>query len=891
MKEKVFLKIVSLFQLGKENQNMIAEEKKYKDSIVNALESISKNDVDCIFQLFSEPQYRDLIRGFLIIYACLESIQSNAIKDSTPEKYLGILTEFLIQDITEGGVLKIYDERAVSNCLNEIFQNIWRYVDRQFLVECQGILLKFLTKFSNYAKNNEKNPIKALKSFYFKNGYKPFSNDFNNQKTEYEQLLKAANKEARVYLLGEFNLDEFYIRPKLKTGIWPFSYLDLGKSLLFTNYLLGKYEESIVEDTEINERDTKFIDNNSFYERFMSRFHISLSKDCRWNEIFKKNNVIYLVGGPGYGKTLFLKNLICHFDELKIFDSEEYLVIHADCKDYEYILNRQEGSLIENLSHLVHWFHPIEFESINGMLNYYITRGRCIILFDALDEVNFDRRENVHTSILNAVQLINPSNLVCIVSRERGFDTEKGKTIFQIPPLKKNDIILYVERMVALKKFKKDDAEDFFKQAKPLMEQGLLNSFLILSLLVNIYNGESSLPETKLELYQKCYEYIFLKREDKIFKSKDYREEGLLEEKRKTLKSIMRPNTFYELARMCTPNNNDISRDRIEAELVPIYTNTYGTANEALYAVELFLKFCAERTELFVLSGTFSNDEMVSDQYRFFHRAFCEYFYSQYIYTRENLPDKIYYHLAKLSGDSEVYELLLNTLKNQKQEIYEALILLMLDKMESESTEERKTAVNIFSICFNSIIEEHFRNRFICFLKCNAEWVVTNITCIMYQEEIATYICYARDYEGKGWNKKEISSVYKVFHQINVLTGFINQYPQALALIHGDLELEKYEKKIKQAGRNRFLKYFYDIVCEEQEGIKSFIIKLNTYKVNSLLKYSKTDNESIVKNTKYATMLGLSRSDIEKLKKEYKNYFEHTSTDEREALAEMYDCD
>lgn len=855
MKEKIFLKIVSLFQLGIESQNDIAVDKEYRELIVNALKPISKNDMEFIFQLFNEPQYRDFIRGSFSLFVLLEQYKSDVFMRSrfgfiTPEKFSNILSGFLIRDVEMSGNLKIYDVKAVSGCLCELFQIMLRFDSRPCSLKSIDIFDRIYDKL---ALDSLDNMISGIKSLYFKDGYKPFSDDFNNKKTEYEQLLKDGNKEARVYLLGEFSMDKFYVRPKL---IYNF-------------------------DSPV------FLEKESLY---WSR-SVDLRKDCFWNEIFLKNNVISIIGGPGYGKTLFLKNLICHFEELKIFDSKDYLVIYGNCKDYEYILNKHPNSFVDSLSYLVNWYYLIDFEYIKEMVRYYIMRGRCIMLFDALDEVNSDRRENVQKSILNAIRFINPSNLVCIVSRERGFITKNFKANYRIPPLNNNDITKYVNKMVELGKFKKEDVEDFLKQARPMMEQGLLNSFLVLSLLVNIYNGESSLPETKLELYQKCYEYIYLKREDKIFKSKDYQEEGVLEEKRKKLRSIMRLNTFYELARMCTPNNNDISKEKIEEELVPIYTNTYGNANEALYAVELFLTFCAERTELFVLSGTVSNDKMVEDQYRFFHRAFCEYFYSQYIYTRENLPDRIFNQLTSLSVDSEVYELLLNTLKNQKQELYETLILLILDKMESDSNEERKTAVRILSICFTSIIEEHFRNRFICFLKNSPEWVVANIDCIMYQEEIAAYICSAREYEGRGWTKKEISFIYKVFHQINVLNVFINQYSKALELIHKNLELNKYEKKIKQAGRNRFLKYFYDIVCEEEEEISTFLIQLTNNKVSLLLRYSKTDNGSGLKNTEYASLLGLSRSDIEKLKKDYKYFFKHTSTDERTALAELYGTD
>ena len=50
------------------------------------------------------------------------------------------------------------------------------------------------------------------------------------------------------------------------------------------------------------------------------------------------------------------------------------------------------------------------------------------------------------------------------------------------------------------------------KQNKKLIDKVFLNSFLVLSLLVNIYKSEKELPENKLELYQKCFEYISNKR-------------------------------------------------------------------------------------------------------------------------------------------------------------------------------------------------------------------------------------------------------------------------------------------------------------------------------------------------------------------------------------------
>lgn len=51
--------------------------------------------------------------------------------------------------------------------------------------------------------------------------------------------------------------------------------------------------------------------------------------------------------------------------------------------------------------------------------------------------------------------------------------------------------------------------------------------------------------------------------------------------------------------------------------------------------IQQFLIFCSDRTELFVPASG-------EDCFKFFHRSFFEYFYSQYIFTRMSSVEKIY---------------------------------------------------------------------------------------------------------------------------------------------------------------------------------------------------------------------------------------------------------
>lgn len=54
--------------------------------------------------------------------------------------------------------------------------------------------------------------------------------------------------------------------------------------------------------------------------------------------------------------------------------------------------------------------------------------------------------------------------------------------------------------MIRLRYFNQKDKETFLRQAESLIQQEFLNSFLILSLLVNIFKAENELPQTKVEL-------------------------------------------------------------------------------------------------------------------------------------------------------------------------------------------------------------------------------------------------------------------------------------------------------------------------------------------------------------------------------------------------------
>lgn len=464
------------------------------------------------------------------------------------------------------------------------------------------------------------------------------NSEYEETKTKYYKVLKDKNSDAHIYLLDKFPFEKFYVPPILQR-----SSIECDQNHIFNIY---GYKHDLTE----------------------------------WKDIFETDSIVYLTGGAGYGKSLFAKNIINNYVDLNIFHAEEYIVIYGELKSFYPNGSDSAISVIDFLKESIK--NSTLMEVSNEFIEFYLNSGRCIILLDALDEVDKQKRGSLHESVVAFFKNQNPNNKICITSRDRGFIPERNVEVFKILPLNEEQIEKYVDKIITLKKFEKADKEAFMHQSQILVKKGFLNSFLVLSLLINIYKAERELPENKLELYQKCFEYIANRREkDKTQKEFDWR----------IISPIMKDNTFIELSKMGMPNNSNIDRKDIKERLLQVYKSKYGSEAEAENAIDEFLKFCSDRTELFVPT--------LEDKYKFFHRSFFEYFYSLYIFLRCDNAEEMLSELQKFDVDSEVFELTVAMLKQQSEMKYQALV----DLMFSNSRDEFENGLNEFQI-FNILV-------------------------------------------------------------------------------------------------------------------------------------------------------------------------------------------
>lgn len=612
---------------------------------------------------------------------------------------------------------------------------------------------------------------------------------YADSKSKYTKMLRQAYQTGFVYLLGEYKFNEFYIPPIV-----------------------------VPSQTMRN--------HSHFSYAYSSDHHEHLRNN--WKGIFSSSNIAYVVGGAGYGKSLFLSNVINNYSELEVEHPTDYLVIYCDLKSF-YNNGNNNGKTVLSFLHesIINQF-GIDFIT-SDTISYYLHRGRCIILLDALDEVKRDVRTELHKKIVAFFAEENPNNLICITSRDRGFIPQKEIEVFEILPLTEKDIEDYLDKMIKLGKFKRGDKDMFMKQASTLIQKKFLNNFLVLSLLVNIYKSEKALPENKVDLYKKCFEYIAKKREEE--KSKiGYNWENIY--------PLMKDSTFIKLAVLAAPNNRDVERNLIEEELIKQYKTKYMNDAAAEVAINEFLEFCSNRTELFIPAT-------VDDKFKFFHRSFFEYFYARYIHQQHSVED-MYKLMEEFDIDSEVFELTVALVKEDNEEKYQKLIEYMFQKAdESISEANNYIAFGMLTLAMQVIDDAYFIKKYYSFVIGNPNFMCSQILLHCNQKFISAWMEKAIGDDSAMQN--QICEIYKgkcLFYVFDKLAS-MDQY-QTMSLggfVHGhwifNKKIEYWDHTTKLTNNSNIP--FYIILLEKYYGMSKLIEETSNLTSEELLKLINTN--------------------------------------------------
>lgn len=615
---------------------------------------------------------------------------------------------------------------------------------------------------------------------------------------EYYNILKTNHSRAHVYLLDTFDFQSFYVPPLLRN--------------------LSAKQESMYHVRWLRQDHLRY-----------SQIKNEISKDDYfddWKYIFDNNSIVYVTGGAGYGKSLFLKKIINDYKKMNILNGSEYLVIYGDLKSF-YAEGEQPVSVVKFLQDSMVKETLIDKNKLPiDMIEYYIKMGRCLILFDALDEVENPKRGELHKKIIAYFRNQNPNNKICITSRNRGFIPEKNVEVYDILPLDETQIEFYVDNIIKLGRFDAKDKKIFLEQSSVLVKKGFLNSFLVLSLLINIYKAERELPENKMELYQKCFDYIAYRREKEKTKAKfDWN----------LISCMMKDNTFMELARMCFPNNSDIGKSEIVEMLCNTYSGKYTSDVETERAAEHFLAFCSDRTELFVPAAG-------EDRFKFFHRSFFEYFYAQYIFLRIRDVEQVYDSLQKFDVDSEVFELTLAMMKQKDEARYQELVDFIFEKACDEIKKRKLSAFNILTLGMQVIDDNVYICKYMDFLENNCSHIVKCIENIPNQRIIYNIISS----DEKLVN--QIINAYQTYSKMKLIATFLKQFSEADEIISSKAMSHVTDEERKQYIKRNFYfgngSAFYIRLYIKYVDYSNMLDEFSEEKLDELMKDSKISKKA-----------------------------------------------
>lgn len=563
------------------------------------------------------------------------------------------------------------------------------------------------------------------------------SSEFDDIILKNNFVLRESQRKIHVYSWNELDFESVYVIPNLtkKSSYnkrFIFSHRDvftskymfdhLFKQDTFSPAFLGQdfFSQYIFEEVA-----SEYMINNFFYEKGKNYLNVLPKTNFSSNikrqttqetsrldlikEVFKEDDIIYVVGGAGYGKSLFLKYLCINPQILYEYDEKPLLIIKGDIKR----IIKSDGTFRPMTEFLEECFingslmKPDEIQP--NLILECLQKKRCLILLDALDEVGNDLRQSIHRLIVTYFTKQYPGNKVCITSRERGFIPYEEITWYNIETITACDVEEYIERFIKLNLFDRIEKQGFLRQTRNLIDSKFVNGFLTLSLLLAIYKSDEKLPANKIALYQKCFEYIaFAREQNKKLLINSYTNKRY---DWKLLARFMAEATFMELTQLGN-NNDDIEENRIEELLSKLYIRTFESVAEFKMSVKMFLQFCSDRTEIFIPS---SDKNMY---YRFFHRSFYEYFYSKFIVGRTRTVDETYEKLFCFDVDSEVFELTVTLYQQNNPNYLYELIQYAFDCIEKYKYASRKIyarSIDVFIMLMQAIEDRIFLQRFIKF--------------------------------------------------------------------------------------------------------------------------------------------------------------------------------
>ena len=236
---------------------------------------------------------------------------------------------------------------------------------------------------------------------------------------------------------------------------------------------------------------------------------------------FDFGNKIVLIGGAGLGKSTSLNYLFCNYEKMY---GAYALKIKLDLKEYAEEVGYQKKNIL--------WCIAMEFsrrtkhtglssEEIQAVLSDYLNKGKCLVIFDALDEIpDLAARNKVRDEIAIFCDIYYLNRFI-ISSREAGYLKNRFDDTFlhvKINSFNMEQIRQYSKNWYNSYYDTQEDFDSFWnkfeKEIKRARCASIISNPIILILALVIFDVEKNLPTRRIEFYSKCIETFLTEREN-----------------------------------------------------------------------------------------------------------------------------------------------------------------------------------------------------------------------------------------------------------------------------------------------------------------------------------------------------------------------------------------
>ena len=253
-------------------------------------------DSGILLDFLKSPLIIDTINNYItyVITGKLEvKLSNNGINKKGKSKYLeeseivDFLSDNLKKRYIDANVLTIPEKQLIESFFSEMFSLSSNYIFEQLGQE-ETAMIYFVNNKMNLLGNGVISKLDEIESILRQSIQSEvvYTDDkYLDDKEYYIKILKDNHRMAHIYLLDKFDINEFYVPP-----------------------FLTQREE------KIHGLNFRYIRNNPMYRISMQeKLHNEVDFDD-WKYIFERSNIVYVTGGAGYGKSLFMKKLIGEYE-------------------------------------------------------------------------------------------------------------------------------------------------------------------------------------------------------------------------------------------------------------------------------------------------------------------------------------------------------------------------------------------------------------------------------------------------------------------------------------------------------------------------------------------------------------------------------------------------